>query len=71
MKLYSDFAARRTVQIFADLIALGLIALVVWGAVLVHAAIVVLDQVGKNLEERATAFRRRWRMPGTPSAASR
>ena len=58
MKLYSDFAGRRTVQIFADLIAVGLIALVIWGAVLIHAAITVLDEVGKNLKGAGDGFQK-------------
>src|SRR5207247_2044355 len=49
MKLYSDFARRRTLQILADLTAVVLIALSIWAAVLVHAAIVVLAGIGKNL----------------------
>ena len=58
MKLYSDFAGRRTAQILADVVAVGLIALVVWGAVLIHAAIAVLDQVGKNLKGAGDGFQK-------------
>ncbi|MEO6533063.1 MAG: hypothetical protein ABIO06_05765 [Pseudolysinimonas sp.] len=58
MKLYSDFPGRRTAQIFADLIGLGLIAAIVWGAVLIHAAIEVLGQVGKSLEDAGTGFQK-------------
>ena len=58
MKLYSDFAGRRTAQIFADLIGIGLIAVAIWGAVLIHAAIVVLADVGKSLEDAGDGFRK-------------
>ena len=58
MKLYSDFAGRRTAQIFADLIGVGLIALAIWGAVLIHAAIVVLDEVGKSLKGAGDGFQK-------------
>lgn len=58
MKLYSDFAGRRTAQIIADLIAVALIALAIWGAVLVHAAIVVLDEVGKSLKGAGDGFQK-------------
>lgn len=58
MKLYSDFAGRRTAQIFADLIGIGLIALVIWGAVLIHAAIMVLDEVGKSMKGAGDGFQK-------------
>ena len=58
MKLYSDFAGRRTAQIFADLIGIGLISLVVWGAVLIHAAIMVLDEVGKSMKGAGDGFQK-------------
>lgn len=58
MKLYSDFAGRRTAQVFADLIGVGLIALAIWGAVLIHAAIVVFDEVGKSLKGAGDGFQK-------------
>ena len=58
MKLYSDFAGRRTAQIFADLIGIGLIVLTIWGAVLIHAAIMVLDEVGKSLKGAGDGFQK-------------
>ena len=58
MKLYSDFAGRRTAQIFADLTGIGLIALTIWGAVLIHAAIMVLDEVGKSLKGAGDGFQK-------------
>jgi hypothetical protein len=56
MKLYSDFPARRTAQIAADVIALGLIAAAVWVAVIVYAAIAVLAQFGKSIEDAGVGF---------------
>jgi hypothetical protein len=58
MKLYSDFAGRRAAQIFADLIGIGLIALAIFGAVIIHAAIVVLDEVGKSLQAAGDGFQK-------------
>jgi len=58
MKLYSDFPGRRTAQILADVVGIGLIALVIWAAVLIHAAIAVLDQVGKNLKGAGDGFQK-------------
>jgi hypothetical protein len=58
MKLYSDFAGRRTAQIFADVIGIGLILLTIWGAVLLHAAIVLLDQVGKSMKGAGDGFQK-------------
>lgn len=56
MKLYSDFPARRTAQIIADLVALGLIAVFVWTGVLVYGAIAVLAAFGKTLEDAGDGF---------------
>jgi TRAP-type C4-dicarboxylate transport system permease small subunit len=56
MKLYSDFPARRTAQIVADLIALGLIAVFVWTGVLVYGAIAVLAAFGKTIEDAGDGF---------------
>jgi hypothetical protein len=58
MKLYSDFAGRRAAQIIADVVGLALIALVIWGAVLIHDVISVLDQVGKNLKGAGDGFQK-------------
>jgi hypothetical protein len=58
MKLYSDFPGRRTAQIVADIIGIGLIALIIWGAVLIHAAIDVLAQVGKSLQDAGDGFQK-------------
>ena len=56
MKLSSDFPARRTAQIVADLVALGLIALFVWTGVLVYGAIAVLAAFGKTIEDAGDGF---------------
>jgi len=58
MKLYSDFAGRRAAQIFADVVGVGSIALVIWGVVLIHAAIAVLDQVGKSMKGAGDGFQK-------------
>lgn len=56
MKLYSDYAPRRTAQIFADLVALGLIAGAVWLGTLVYAAVAVLAVFGKSIEDAGNGF---------------
>jgi hypothetical protein len=56
MKLYSDFAGRRTAQIVADVISLGLIAVFVWLGVVVYAAIAVLAALGKTIEDAGDQF---------------
>jgi len=56
MKVYSDYPARRTAQIVADLVALGLIALFVWTGVLVYGAIAVLAAFGKTIEDAGDGF---------------
>ena len=56
MKLYSDFPARRTAQISADLIALGFITLFLWIGTLVYAAIAVLAAFGRTIEDAGNGF---------------
>lgn len=56
MKLYSDYPARRTAQIFADLVALTCIVVATWVAALVHAAISVLAQFGRSIEDAGNGF---------------
>jgi hypothetical protein len=58
MKLYSDFAGHRIIQVLADLVALAVIVLAIWAAVVVHAAIVVLAGIGKNLEDAGSGLRK-------------
>ena len=56
MKLYSDYPARRTAQIIADVIAFGFIALFVWIGTLVYAAIAVLAVFGRSIEDAGNGF---------------
>jgi hypothetical protein len=56
MKLYSDYPARRTSQIVADLIALTVIAASAWVGTLVYAAIAVLAAFGKSIEDAGNGF---------------
>ena len=56
MKLYSDYPARRTAQISADVIALGFIALFVFVGTVVYAAIAVLAVFGKTIEDAGNGF---------------
>jgi len=57
MKLYSDFGPRRTRQIVADLIALGLIAGWVWLGVTVYSIISSLAVYGVQMEDAGAGFR--------------
>src|SRR5690606_2803900 len=57
MKLYSDFAGRRTRQIAADVIALGLIALWVWFGATVFALVNGLAGFGVQMEQAGAGFR--------------
>jgi hypothetical protein len=56
MKLYSDFPARRTAQIVADLVALAFIAAAVWVGTIVYAAIAVLAAFGRTIEDAGNGF---------------
>ncbi|MEZ5191022.1 MAG: hypothetical protein R2717_09525 [Schumannella sp.] len=56
MKLYSDYPARRTAQIVADVVALALIAASVALAMLVHASIAVLAAFGQTVEDAGNGF---------------
>ncbi len=57
MKLYSDFGPRRTRQIIADLIALGLIAGWVWLGITVYTLTSSLAVYGVQMEEAGAGFR--------------
>ena len=57
MRLYSDFGGRRTAQITGDILALGLIALSVWAAALVHGAVSAFASLGRQLEKAGNGFR--------------
>lgn len=57
MKLYSDFAAQRTRQIVADVLALLAIAGSIWLGVAVHASVVRLAQYGEQMKTAGGNFR--------------
>lgn len=56
MKLYSDYPARRTAQIVADLVALTFISAFIWIGTIVYAAIAVLAVFGKTIEDAGNGF---------------
>lgn len=56
MKVYSDYPARRTTQIVADVIAVALIAAFAWAGVIVYGAIAVLAAFGKTIEDAGNGF---------------
>jgi hypothetical protein len=57
MKIYSDFAGRRTRQIIADVFALGAIALWVWFGYTVFTLINNLAVFGVQMEDAGAGFR--------------
>jgi hypothetical protein len=57
MKIYSDFAARRTRQIIADVLALGAIGLWVWFGYTVFTLINNLAVFGVQMEDAGAGFR--------------
>jgi hypothetical protein len=56
MKIYSDFAARRTRQIVADVLALGAIALWIWFGYTVFKLIGDLAVFGVQMEDAGAGF---------------
>lgn len=56
MKLYSDFPARRTLQLLADLSALLVVGLAVWAAVLVYGAVASLAELGRRIEDAGSGL---------------
>jgi hypothetical protein len=56
MKLYSDYPARRTAQIVADLVALAFISAFIWVGTIVYAAIAVLAAFGRTIEDAGNGF---------------
>jgi len=56
MKIYSDFAGRRTRQIVADLFALGAIALWVWFGATIFSLVNGLAVFGVQMEDAGTGF---------------
>jgi hypothetical protein len=57
MKIYSDFAARRTRQIIADVLALGAIGLWIWFGYTVFTLINNLAVFGVQMEDAGAGFR--------------
>ena len=57
MKIYSDFPLQRTLQIAADVLAVGAVAIGVWLGALVTSTIAVLADVGRQLEAAGAGFR--------------
>lgn len=57
MKIYSDYPARRALQIAADVLAIAIIGLGIWLGVIVAAAIAVLSEVGRQLESAGAGFK--------------
>ncbi len=58
MRFYSDYPARRTGQIVADLIAVAVIATSVTTAALLSGAVAALADVGRRMETAGTDFER-------------
>lgn len=56
MKIYSDFAARRTRQIIADLAALVAIALWIWFGYTVFTLVNGLAEWGRQMQEAGSGF---------------
>jgi len=57
MKLYSDFAPRRTRQILADVIAVALIAAWVWLGATVYSLVSQLAVYGQQMEDAGAGFK--------------
>ena len=57
MKLYSDYPARRTRQILADVLALAAVAAWVWLGVFVYQLVMGLSSFGVQMEEAGAGFR--------------
>lgn len=57
MKMYSDYGSRRTRQIVADVIALGLVAGWVWLGVTVYSLISALSVYGVQMEDAGAGFK--------------
>jgi hypothetical protein len=57
MKIYSDFPARRALQISADVAAVVAIGFGIWLGVFITATIAVLAEVGRQLETAGAGFK--------------
>ena len=56
MKIYSDFAGRRTRQIISDVVALGAAALWVWFGATVFSLVNGLAEWGRQMQEAGAGF---------------
>lgn len=56
MKLYSDFAQRRTLQIVGDVVALVVLVVGILTAVWIYQAIVALQAVGRDMAQSGSGF---------------
>lgn len=65
MKLYSDFAPRRTRQIIADVLALAAIAAWVWLGVFVYRLVMNLSDFGVQMEQAGAGFKNTMTQAGT------
>ncbi|MCU1578632.1 MAG: hypothetical protein JWP19_836 [Rhodoglobus sp.] len=57
MKLYSDFAPRRTRQVIGDLLALAAIAAWVWLGIVVYQLVENLAGFGRQMEDAGAGFK--------------
>ncbi len=57
MKIYSDFPARRTLQIAADVVAISVVVFGIWLGAFVTSAIAALAEVGRQLESAGAGFK--------------
>lgn len=57
MKLYSDFAPRRTRQILGDVVALAFIGLWIWLGAAVYRLVMDLSSFGVQMENAGSGFR--------------
>ena len=57
MKIYSDYPARRTLQITVDVVAISVAGFGVWLGVFVTSAITTLAEVGRQLESAGAGFK--------------
>jgi hypothetical protein len=58
MKIYSDFPLARFRQVVLDAVALVAILLSIWAGIAVHAAVVALAGVGRQLEQAGAGFQK-------------
>lgn len=56
MRIYSDFAARRTVEVVGDLVAIAVVVVGILVAVALHDAIATVGTVGRSFETSGQDF---------------